>query len=463
MASITEPDISQSRGIVLLRAASRKPEYMASLVIALVFALVFPRLWVGDLLNSYPFMSDDSFDWVTQGVALVEFISGEDQSQWPILRPPLFVFVHAADHWLGTDGIVFLFVQVSALTGLSFSVARFARVRGGGFAASFLAGLGAPLSIVGVYAVWILSDALASSLMTISCVLALNQLREPPPDSLSDGLRRLTPAALIGALAGITQTYGMIPMLIIGCFFGGRYLLSRRTISVWATPLLAALITGLLGFGLQKLWAGIIPHGMQPETFGLLKPSLGMLPFYANVWPLTFGLFVPVLLWAIVGFLLGRRVPSVEALALLATVGAFALLSFCYQWPESRMTYIYFPLFILMVLALRLDPTCQHGPAAATRNKGALAATSGAVILATFTIVPGDYWRPSIAGMRFAPAETWLLSTFAAEPIDRYRLRIVCSGMDDVCGRAIVVPQSSPYRDMMLTEYKRRRTTGRAE
>lgn len=463
MTSTTEPGTAVSRGRGLIRATGKQPEYIAALTIALVFGLVIPRLWVGDLLNSYPFMSDDSFDWVTQGVALVEFISGEDRSPWPILRPPLFVFVHAADHWLGTDGIVFLIVQVGALAGLSFAIAQFARIRGAGSAASCLAGLAAPLSIVGIYAVWILSDALASSLMTVSAVLVLNRLREPLPDSLRNGLRRLAPPVVVGVTAGITQTYGMIPMLIICSVFGGARLLSRQAFSTWAAPFLAVVITGALGFGLQKLWAGVIPHGMQPDTFGLLKPSLEMLPFYANVWPLTFGLFVPVLLWASVCHLQRRRLPSVEALALMAVVGAFALLSLCYQWPESRMTYIYVPIFILMVLSLRLDPGDQSERAAPARSRSALAATFGTVIFATLTIVPGDYWRPSIVELRFAPTETWLLSTFSADPVDRYRLRIVCGGMDNVCDKAVLMPQASPYRDMMLSEYKRRLTEGPAE
>lgn len=456
MTSTTEPGTLPSRGRGLSVATWKRPEYISAVIVALVFGLVFPRLWVGDLLNSYPFMSDDSFDWVTQGVALVEFVSGEDRSPWPILRPPLFVFVHAADYWLGTDGIVFLIVQVGALAGLSFAIARFARIRGAGSAASCLAGLAAPLSIVGIYAVWILSDALASSLMTVSAILVLNRLRASPPDSLRDGLGRLALPIMVAVTAGITQTYGMIPVLIICSVYGGSRVLSRQAFSTWAAPFLAVVITGALGFGLQKLWAGMIPHGMQPDAFGLLKPSLGMLPFYANVWPLTFGLFVPVLLWAGADHLQRWRLPSVETLALMAVVGAFALLSFCYQWPESRMTYIYVPLFILMVLSLRLDPTGLSRPATATRSQGALASTFGAMILATLTIVPGDYWRPSISGLRFAPAETWLLSTFAADPVDRYRLRIVCGGMDVVCDRAVLTPQPSPYRSMMLSEYKRR-------
>ena len=449
-----------SRSRSLSRLLRQQPETIAAVIVALIFGLLLPQLWVGDLLNSYPFMSDDSFDWVTQGVALVDFVTGDDRTPWPVLRPPLFVFVHAADYWLGAGGIVFLISQVSSLAMLSFAVSRFARVRGAGSATSCFAGLAAPLSIVGFYAVWILSDAIASSLMTISAVLVLNRLRAPHPDSLYHGLRSLAPGILVGAAAGITQTYGMIPVLIICSVFAFANLVTRKAFGVWAAPFLAIPITGALGFGLQKLWASIIPHNMQPETFGLLDLSLSMFPFYANVWPLTFGLFVPVVLWTTAVHLQKRLLPSVEVLALMATVGAFAMLSFLYQWPESRMTYIYVPIFILMVVSFRLESLGQSKTATEKRSQGALAATFGAFIFVTLTIVPGDYWRPSVAGLRFAPAETWLLSAFAAKPVDRLRLRVVCEGMEDVCDRAVLSPQSSPYRDLMLSEYKRRRTEG---
>ncbi len=457
-AALTGPETETTQSRRTGFAALGRPEYFVALIVSGIFGLVLSRLWVGDLLNSYAFMSNDSFDWLTQGVALVEFISGDDRSQWPILRPPLFVMVHALDHWIGTDGIVFLIVQVGALAGVSFALSRFAHMRGAGAITSFLAGLAAPLSIVGVYAVFILSDAIASSLMTISAMLALNALRNQQPADLQKGLSQLVPAILVGVAAGITQTYGMIPMLIICSVFGGLRLLSGRPIDAWAAPILAVAITGVVAFGLQILWAALIPHGMKPDTFGLLEPSLAMLPFYSNVWPLTFGLFLPILIWAGVYHLLRRQIPSIESLSLMAVVGAFAVLSFCYQWPESRMTYIYVPMFILMVLSLSLNRSSQVEPVAPMPVVLGLGATFAAVILVTLTIVPGDYWRPSIAAARFAPAQTWLLTTFSANPVDRFKLRIFCESMHDVCDRAALPPPANPYQDMMVLEYRRRMT-----
>lgn len=457
MATAPEPGLVRNSPRAA-HQAWRKPELLAALVIGLIFSLILPRLWVGDLLNSYAYMSDDSFDWVTQGVALVEFLSGQDRSTWPILRPPGFVSLLAVDHWLGNHGIVFFAAQIGALAALAFAMARFARVRGAGYFASLLAGVAATISIFGMFAVWILSDAIASSLMAISAASVLNRLRNPVLPGIGSGLIRLSVPVLLAVGAGITQTYGMIPMLVICCAFGGLRLLAGRGLDGWLPPLLAATATGALGFGIQKSWAALIPHGMQPSTFSLLKPSLAMLPFYANVWPLAFGIFVPIMLWAAINYARNRRLPGIEQWSLLAVVAIFALLTLAYQWPDSRLTYMYVPVFLLMVISLSLQSAPSDKHRAAKSSNFALAASFSASILAALTILPGDYWHPSLSAARFAPAQTWLPSALSADPVDRFRLRIVCAGMDDVCARATLPPPVSPYRDKMLREYKRRRT-----
>ncbi|KCZ85713.1 hypothetical protein HAD_08510 [Hyphomonas adhaerens MHS-3] len=434
----------------------QQPEYLAALLVAAVFALILSHLWVGDLLNSYAYMSDDSFDWVTQGMALVEFTTGEDRSAWPILRPPLFVLVWAMDYLLEPPGLVFLLCQVAALAAVTFGIARFARIKGAGAIAAALAGLAAPFSVLGFYSLWVLSDAMASSLMTLSAIVAVLTLARPAPGSLGAELRQLAPAIALGVAAGLTQTYGMIPIMVIGFVHGADRFLRGAKPARWFAPFLLSVITAVIGFGLQKLWALVIPHGMQPANFTLLEPSLGMLDFYMNVWPLCFGVFLPALGWAAWRYISARTLPDAGSLSLIGAVGAFATLSFVYQWPESRMTYIYIPLFIVMVLSLVLNAPAPQTQSAARSPAAVLLPTFAAALLVTLFVFPGDYWRPSLARTQIAPKATWIAAALQADPVDRYRLRIVCDGMSDVCDRADAGPQSSPYRDMMLKEYRRR-------
>ena len=447
--------------LVTGRKAARRwgrlqPEYLAAMLVAAVFALVLSRLWVGDLLNSYTYMSDDSFDWVTQGMALVEFTTGEDKSTWPILRPPLFVFVWALDYMLEPPGLVFLLCQVTALAAVTFGIARFARLKGAGPLASALAGLAAPFSVLGFYALWVLSDAIASSLMTLSAITAVLAFARPTPATLGAELKQLAPAIALGVAAGLTQTYGMIPIMVIGFVHGADRLVRRAPPARWLAPFLLSAITAVIGFGLQKLWALLIPHGMQPANFTLLEPSLGMLDFYMNVWPLSFGVFLPALGWALWRYIAAKALPDAGSLSLIGAVGAFATLSFVYQWPESRMTYIYVPLFVVMVLSLVLGAPAPAKQDARPGPARALMPTFAAALLVTLFVFPGDYWRPSLARTQIAPKATWIAAALREDPVDRYRLRIVCDGMSDVCDRADAGPQSSPYRDMMLKEYRRR-------
>ena len=72
------------------------------------------------------------------------------------------------------------------------------------------------------------------------------------------------------------------------------------------------------------------------------------------------------------------------------------------------------------------------------------------------SVVPGDFWRPNIAQAHVDPRGSWLANALRDEPQDRYFLQTMCSGMNDVCSNAVFEAQASPYRTMMLDEYRRR-------
>ena len=74
-------------------------------------ALLMAPLLTGDFFNAYPYQDEDSFDWITQGLAFVQLITGTDTTPWPILRKPVFVLLSALDVELGMRGIAFLLTQ----------------------------------------------------------------------------------------------------------------------------------------------------------------------------------------------------------------------------------------------------------------------------------------------------------------------------------------------------------------
>ena len=256
-------------------------------------------------------------------------------------------------------------------------------------------------------------------------------------------------------LAGLTQTYGMIPFFVICGVYAFFELSERRTRPVNPLPLLALVIVVFLDVNLESIWATKVPHLGVLKPFGYLQLSVNMTPFYVGLWSLCFAVFIPLL--AAIGIVLVRRREVVDrvSLALSATVAVFATLSFGYQFPEARFTFIYWALFLLACVSL----------AARARAAGAawiaplLAVSCLLSALSGLLILPGDtYGIPRLQGTRIAPDRTWLFTAITAEPLDRFHLQTLCGGPYDFCLRAEAGRQPTEYADLMFKEYKRRRT-----
>lgn len=59
----------------------------------------------GYVINQYPFISPDGFDWITEGLYLSEAMKGNlYEGVLPVARPPFFVFITAIDSLLGQTG-----------------------------------------------------------------------------------------------------------------------------------------------------------------------------------------------------------------------------------------------------------------------------------------------------------------------------------------------------------------------
>jgi hypothetical protein len=259
----------------------------------------------------------------------------------------------------------------------------------------------------------------------------------------------------VAGLAGLTQTYGLIPFLVISGCYGIAGLVGAVPRHYLTTAVAASALAASITFVGQAVWAAIVPHATTPTQFGLLELGFGMAGFYASVWPIAYAPFLPVVV--LVGVAILRRTMKVDLLrlSLLCSTAAFAALSFIYQWEESRLTFVYWP-----IVCLTLAAWCglnEHDFQKDESSRGLL--TSSVLALAVGVLVtPGDYWHPDVRKLRIAPGSTWLASILSDGPQDRLFLQTQCGGMANVCGRAHIEPQASPYRQQMMEEYRRRKT-----
>lgn len=437
---------------IITKSASRLEVWVA-IGLALFHAALMSRLWVGDFFNSYHYISDDGFDWITQGVAFNQLITGQDGASWPVLRQPVFVMVAALDNIMGNYGFAFLIVQAAAVGVTAYLIGTFARQQNLAKWSAVTVMLAWYFFIFGFYRLWVLSDTLAAALMTASVLMVIKRVDHLDGDtSLGVLVQRYVPVVLVTALAGLTQTYGLIPFMVVCGIYTLGALLGRKGAVAIATPVALALAASACVFGGQALWGAIIPHDSVPTQFGLLQLSGAMAGFYFNVWLLVYAPLLPVMVFAGYRKLQTRTWPSLRELALISVVAAFAMLSFIYQWPESRLTFMYFPVVCLAIIAL-----CSRPDAIEQRRESwPLVASAVATIVIGLCVVPGDFWRPNMSQARLDPRGSWLANALRDEPQDRYFLQTMCSGMSDVCSKAVFEAQSSPYRTMMFNEYRRR-------
>lgn len=455
---IATPEVSQMRLSSIIAKSASRSEVSVAICLALFHAALMSRLWAGDFFNSYHYISDDGFDWITQGVAFNQLITGQDGASWPVLRQPVFVMVASLDNALGGYGFAFLLVQAAAVGFTAYLIGSFARQQNLATWSAVTVMLAWYFFIFGFYRLWVLSDTLAAALMTASVVMVIKKLDELPGESSPTAvLQRYAPAVLVTALAGLTQTYGLIPFLVICGLYTLGALLGRKGLTALAAPVALSLAASACVFGGQALWVAVIPHDSVPTQFGLLQLSGAMAGFYLNVWLLVYAPLLPVVVFAGYRKFQTRTWPSLRELALISAVAAFAGLSFIYQWPESRLTFMYFPVVCLAIIAWCARP----GAIGQRRESWPLVASAVATVVIGLVVVPGDFWRPNISQARVDPRGSWIANALRDEPQDRYFLQTMCSGMDDVCSNAVFEAQSSPYRTMMFDEY-RRRMSGRS-
>jgi hypothetical protein len=422
----------------------------------LAYALLLGRLLGGDLLNSYPFVTDDGFDWVYQGHALYERAAGLSAPALYVLRDPVFVFVSAVDAALQAQGAAIIFaLAISFLaTGVVLlSAASFYRVPVLVSGCIVLIILFTPLNF---FRLWVLADPVAVAISTASAFAMVHYLRRRSRRSLAG-------AAVLAVVGGMTQTYAAIPFFV-GIFVAA--LASARSREHRLETAVAFVTVGACLVVLKLAWIAALPHEIRPTTFALLRPSFAMARFYANVWTLSFGPLLPLVVGAVYSWYRGGRHFPAEILFLSGTVFAFAFLSFIYQHPEARFTFLYLPIVLLLLTAL-----ASPGPAGSAHHHEArrrAAASAGSVlslvlILLQLGITPRDQWEPKVRTAAWRPAQSWVGQAWFAQPQDRFGLG--APGVEGAFSRATLPRGMTPYAARIVDDYfaLRRRQEGRRE
>jgi hypothetical protein len=370
-------------------------------VFSLLFSIQFVILANGDVVNNYPYISPDGFDWYTQGLYITKLLNGAVLPELPVLRPPVFVLVTAADNIAGGHGFVLAMVLgIAILSSYYFTLKIIDTANSGQYRNSWYLvplAIGTTIYPMNFFKPYLLSDGLAVAISLASVHLLVRYDAE-------HSTRILVISVSVAVLAGLTQTYALIPFAT-ACLAGALiYYQSNRGKSyslMWALFATAA-IFALLTF----LWRWVIPHASTPQNFELLKLNTNMFGFYFQTWGYY---FLPFILF----FLIYRRFKFVwsatNLVMIVVTVVLLLMASLCliYQWPEARFTYYLWPwLMILIFTATRLETI-----------RGVYLVST--LLFLLVLVVPANYWVPSWPSMRVSISHNWVGEYFMAKPTDR--------------------------------------------
>ena len=375
-----------------------------NLIVALfsiAFAIQFINLSKGDLLNHYPYITPDGYEWYTNGVYFFYRLFEENLPQLTVLRPPTFVIFTGLDFLLGSSGYVLgcLFAFSTYYTYyFSLKIIEFStKTTNPNWALMTALALGVTIAPINYVKVYLLADFLANTLALGSIYFIIK--------FTNTNLNRFYwLCILFSLLAGLTQTYTLLSYLLISLYIcvycGNVYRLNGilKFSGLFFIPIIGYIL-------LTYLWRNSVSYLMTPENFTLLKFTTRNIEFYKVVWPVF--IWVPCLIIIIRSAIIYRPFEIIHTLTIPLFITALLLmtLSFFYQWQESRFTYYVWPW--LLILSLQLI----------SRFKSLLLFTSLALIISSF-IVPKNYWEPKPKEIVLS-TKNWIQQYFSAVPIDR--------------------------------------------
>jgi len=435
---------------------------LRSLSVAWVFCFsVFCGLQViflstGNLINHYPFMGPDSYDWYVEGIYLVQLLQGESLPNLFVLRPPVFVLVCALDYFLGASGYVVgivlglcIFGTFTLCLALVETVQKFTAINAAtpeplprtmlqvkqcneDWAAPILAIV---LTIVPInfFTPFVYADRLASFLSLLSVYLLICW-HEKKVGSIPLW------AIFAAVMAGLTQVYAVIPFGVALAFIAGMrfYNVNGRRFQALLQPVISVLILICLIAGLSYVWRSTIAHGFTPPYLSLIAFDGQMLRFYKHTW----GFYVlPI---ALMVMLLGRpalvllRSSSVLQIALGISITLMGLL-LLYHWEEARFTYYFFPWWMIFL--------CTFFSARNSLSIGIIVT----FLLVYSALVPQNYWIPQPRTLELNLRQSWIGDFALAGPVDRGLDK--CEANSNCLANNLFIAGSEGYTQTMMGIY----------
>ena len=420
--------------------------------ITIIGVAVF-AIWVGfhfvvlsspNLINQYPYLSADSFDWYTEGVYLIESMRGAALPILPVLRPPIFVILCAFDYLSGGSGLVlgaFLTLTIFMTFYWALKILDLVNKKSFVFGPILILALGLTIYPLNYVKLFLLADGLAVCLSIGAVFLIMRS------QSLLGGRHFYWASIALAMLASLTQTYALIPYLVACAWL----MLIARLRSNTTLEILNAMLISIVGYiVITWVWRQSVPHIKTPENFSLIHLSGAMGPYYLQTWgfylapPLTtlFCLFVLQTIpfrgrVAISSLVINYLDPPILAIS-ISLVAIFASLCFFYQWPDARFTYYFWPWFLIGILIL------MNG-----QKLIAFGALAGVMLLMVF-MVPSDYWAPQWGSAQFLPRFQWV-SEYSAIPKAGRNIQ----SCQPNCSESIFQINPDPYINSVLNIYVR--------
>jgi hypothetical protein len=444
----------------------RGHRWLAGLVMAAALGAAFYCMAAskvrGDVLNSYPFVTLDGYDWLLEGNAVAAMLAGNRHIDLPILRNPVYVLCIAADAALGGGGRLLLAIHAAAfaieillLLGICELLGTDPRLE---LAMPALLGL----SALGSFRFAIFPDDVAIVFL-LGSVVGLLRWRQ-------GGRRGWLFAAGCAAVCGaLTQEYATLPLVAAALLHGWRAWRRRTRPPLDLFAVCAA--SGVAYLALSRLWSAAVPHRAArdvwiPFLHTTIRPAL-VLKFDALLWLHVFWPLAALLGAAAALAPRGTALQREAGAWLATTIAAFVVLILAYRWPDARYTYALIPLVLLLCCAAWTRDALPPRGAPAWPGPAALRWLASPVLAAAVWSAQGVGLIPPLARFRVegvqplhrvdaarVPGWPTLGEVGGFAPLDRFAIRARCGSATAFCPASVAPPFENDYDRVVLCEYR---------
>ena len=364
------------------------------IIISISFGIKFYYLSNGNVLNFYPLISPDGFDWYTEGAYLYNHILHESLLPLNVLRPPFFVILTSLDYMLGERGLI-----LALSYSLSFVVTYFSIIwiienknknknknKNAWYLIAVL--IAVTFHPINFHKAYLLADSIGVSLSLLSIVFFISFQNYK-------NYKYFFSAFIFALMGGLTQTYAAIPFIIFVSIYILYNLLTIKKDIFFPTLYLLIFIATYLIIIIS--WRDFIPHSVTPKNFTLLKFNLNMTTFYLNVWLYYFAPFILFVVLAKNQITFIKKIDRVN-LSLFFIILSVALLCFFYQWTDARFSYILWPWAIIFFFKT-VKPK--------NNRKGFILILI--LFLLSSSLVPGSFWGPRVFDLSLNAKKNWFV------------------------------------------------------